>query len=145
MDLVRAQVKALDFERNCGLVKRGRDLLQPETAAGRQFVHVRLRGLRKYQVYVLCFCYRQMTLGGGTREIQWLWSRHGVQVCSKILPSRGRSSHSCTCFQSGNASQEAHNNMFNTCNLSRLGGHCLRKRLDAIFNSGRVLQEERYL
>ena len=30
-----------------------------------------------------------------------------------------------------------------TCNLSRLGGHCLGKRLEAIFNSGRVLQEER--
>ena len=28
MALVRSQVKALDSERNCGLVKRGRDLLQ---------------------------------------------------------------------------------------------------------------------
>ena len=46
-------------------------------------------------------------------------------------------------FQGGNASQEAPNNLFNTCDLSRLDGHCLRKRLDRIFNSGHALQEER--
>ena len=36
---------------------------------------------------------------------------------------------------------EAANNLFNTCNLSSLSGHCLGKRLDAIFDCGRVLQE----
>ena len=40
---------------------------------------------------------------------------------------------------------EAPNNLFRTCNLCRLGGHCLRKRLDAIFNCGSVLQEERQM
>ena len=39
----------------------------------------------------------------------------------------------CTCFQSGNASQEPPKNMFNICNRSRLGGHCLRNRLEATF------------
>ena len=43
----------------------------------------------------------------------------------------------------GNASCDVPNNLFNSCNLSCLGGHCLGKRLDAIFNSGRVLQEKR--
>ena len=36
-------------------------------------------------------------------------------------------------------------NLFNTRNLSRLGGYCLRKHLDAIFDPGRVLQEVRQL
>ena len=31
----------------------------------------------------------------------------------------------------------------NICNLSRLGGYCLSKRLDAIFIPSRVLYEER--
>ena len=85
-------------------------LFTQETVLRRNFLHVYPQGLRKY----LCFCYR-------------LRSRHCVRVRSKSLPSRGR------------WSQEAPNNLFNTCNLSRLGGHCLTKRLDAIFNSGRVI------
>ena len=31
-----------------------------------------------------------MVLGHGTRETQWLWSHHYVQVHSKILPSQNR-------------------------------------------------------
>ena len=42
-----------------------------------------------------------------------------------------------------NASDKVPNNLFNTCNLSRLRGHCQSKRLDAIFNPSRVLYAER--
>ena len=33
--------------------------------------------------------------------------------------------------------------IFHTCNLSHEGGYCLGKRLDAIVDPGRVLQEKR--
>ena len=108
--------------------------------AKRHFVHVHPLGMRRYQIYVLCFCYRQMTLGHGTREIQWLWSHHDVRVCSKIVPSRGRWSQGLHLFPKWEREPRGSQH---TCNLCRLGGQCLGKRLEAIFNSGRVLQEER--
>ena len=40
-------------------------------------------------------------------------------------------------------SHKTPNNLFNICNLGRLGSHCLRRRLDAIFDPGRILQEDR--
>ena len=46
--------------------------------------------LVKYRASVSCFYCHQMTLGHGTRETQWLWNRHYVQVYSNILPSRDR-------------------------------------------------------
>ena len=47
------------------------------------------------------------------------------------------------CFLTSDASHKAPNHLFNICNLSRLGGHCLSKRLDEILDPGRVLREER--
>ena len=67
-----------------------RDIAQMEIEAKRHFVHVLPLSWKRYQVYVLCSCCRQKTLGHGTTEIQWLWSRHYVRVCFKILPNQGR-------------------------------------------------------
>ena len=49
----------------------------------------------------------------------------------------------CNCFLGGNAGCEAAHNVFHACNLCRKSGYCLEERLDAIFDSGRVLQEKR--
>ena len=62
-------------------------------------------------------------------------SKHVPRSCRVMaVGARG-----CICFQRGNARHKAPNHLFNICNLSRLGGHCLSKRLDAIFNPSRVL------
>ena len=50
-----------------------------------------------------------------------------------------RGTRSCIRFQSNDASHKAPNILFNVGNLGSLGGHCLSKRLDAIFDPCRDL------
>ena len=60
-----------------------------------------------------------------------------------LAESGATGARGCTCFQRGDASHKTPNNLFNICNLSRLGGHCPSKRQDAIFDPSRILYEER--
>ena len=100
----------------------------------RHSVHVHLQGLRKYQVYVLCSCCLRMTLGHGTRGTQWLQSHHCVQVNSKILPKKGYWNQKLHLLPKKWREPQG---------SQRLGGHCLSKRLGAIFDPSRVLSDER--
>ena len=65
----------IQFVTPCGIA-------HTETAVGRHFVHVRLRGLRKCQVYVLRFCCQQKTPVHGVPCTEWLWNHHGVQAAA---------------------------------------------------------------
>ena len=81
-----------------------------------------------------------MTQGHGTRGTQWLWSRYSQDLAeSKLLKQR------LHFLPKRQREHKAPNNLFNICNLSRLGGHCLSKRLDIIFDPSRVLYEDRQL
>ena len=59
-----------------------------------------------------------------------LLSKHVPRSCRV----RTTGPRSCICFQRTDASHKTPNNLGNICNLSRLGGHCLSKRLDSIFD-----------